>query len=696
MSWRLPAWGTSILVLFGALSASPCNAAERATAGADRDTIYVLPGIDVEEERPATDLEATSGAGVASVQIVDELPSRITTTSELLSTTPGVHVRRYGGMGAYSAVSIRGSNPNQVSFYLDGVPLNQSQFGVVNAADLPLAALERVEVYRSAAPVRFADAGGGVVHLVTRQAEKPEARARLSYGDFDTRHGNAWVTLARPRASLFASYGLLGSRGAFFFLDDNATPFNAADDEIALRQNNAFEQHGLTAKLDIALGSLAAAGGPPSPRISSGSAGRLILGVDFFTKHTGLPGISAYQASLARFDTRRAMASATWESPAFVDRSLELRTQIFGLSVREEFRDLENELGTGEQSTGDRTDSYGLRQEGWITAGPWQQRLGLVGEWKREEYQPRNLLAEEERGRVSRRDVMALGAETRLVPWDSRVSLFGDIRYEKAGDEFPEGPAFAGGPSRASIERVSENARFHLGLLLALPAGLSLRANAASANRLPSLFELYGNRGTVVGNRDLVSERVDTQDLGLGWGTRPEARLRAGTQLSMYRTDARDLILFVQNSQNTSVAQNVAGALLQGVEAAFSLGFGGLSLSANWTHQYTQDRSPAPFWNGNQLPGRPPHELFSRTQFETRRWRLFHEYDYVSENYLDRANRRRVEARHLHHAGAGLFLVSRSLELTAEVRNLTDNQVHDVSAYPLPGRAFAITLEARL
>jgi outer membrane receptor protein involved in Fe transport len=289
-----------------------------------------------------------------------------------------------------------------------------------------------------------------------------------------------------------------------------------------------------------------------------------------------------------------------------------------------------------------------------------------------------------------------LGIEDRIVPWADRLALFGDLRYQRADDDFPAGPAFAGGPERPAVNGTLENARFHLGLLLSLPAGISMRANAARRHRLPTLFELYGNRGTVVGSRDLVPERLDTQDLGIVWHWRGGDRLRLGAEGSLYRTDAENLILFIQNSQNTSVAQNISGALLQGIETAFSLTFRGFHLSANWTYQYTEDRSAAPFWNGNQLPGRPPHEVFSRAQYETRLWRIFHEYQFVSENFLDRANRRLLEARHLHHAGAGLFLLPGRLELTVEVRNLSDNQVHDVAAYPLPGRAFAFTLETRL
>jgi hypothetical protein len=50
----------------------------------------------------------------------------------------------------------------------------------------------------------------------------------------------------------------------------------------------------------------------------------------------------------------------------------------------------------------------------------------------------------------------------------------------------------------------------------------------------------------------------------------------------------------------------------------------------------------------------------------------------------------------MHNVGVGVLLARRALRLTAEIRNLTDNQVQDVAAYPLPGRSGALTAEVRL
>ena len=62
----------------------------------------------------------------AFVEIIPVKGTSSTTLADLLSSAVGVQVKRYGGLGSFSTVSIRGSTAEQVVVYLDGVPLNQA------------------------------------------------------------------------------------------------------------------------------------------------------------------------------------------------------------------------------------------------------------------------------------------------------------------------------------------------------------------------------------------------------------------------------------------------------------------------------------------------------------------------------------------------------------------------------------------
>ncbi len=68
------------------------------------------------------------------------------------------------------------------------------------------------------------------------------------------------------------------------------------------------------------------------------------------------------------------------------------------------------------------------------------------------------------------------------------------------------------------------------------------------------------------------------------------------------------------------------------------------------------------------------------------------ELDFASGNYVDPANLVPVPRRLLIGAGASLELDHGHVRVTASVNNLIDASVFDVLAYPLPGRAFYLTV----
>ena len=64
----------------------------------------------------------------------------------------------------------------------------------------------------------------------------------------------------------------------------------------------------------------------------------------------------------------------------------------------------------------------------------------------------------------------------------------------------------------------------------------------------------------------------------------------------------------------------------------------------------------------------------------------------LRRHFLDRANLRPVPVRLVHSLG-GDIAVPASTVLVWEVRNLTDDQVADLWGYPLPGRAYFLSLK---
>jgi iron complex outermembrane receptor protein len=166
-------------------------------------------------------------------------------------------------------------------------------------------------------------------------------------------------------------------------------------------------------------------------------------------------------------------------------------------------------------------------------------------------------------------------------------------------------------------------------------------------------------------------------------------------EYAYFASDTDDLIVFVQNSQATAQARNIGAAEIRGHEVSWSLtAFRHVRLYGNYTLQEALDTSGT-FNRGNVLPGRPRHELHQAIELFAEIGKLVYEFDYIGENFLDRANAFVVDSRALHNVGLTLLPFGKALKLTFEVKNITDNRLADVRGFPLPGRSFFGTVEGR-
>jgi iron complex outermembrane receptor protein len=228
------------------------------------------------------------------------------------------------------------------------------------------------------------------------------------------------------------------------------------------------------------------------------------------------------------------------------------------------------------------------------------------------------------------------------------------------------------------------------------PGGFELRANVARAERPPDFLELFGNQGNVIGNPSLRPERTGNADLGLAWSRAWERGRMLSLEVAHFESRAEDLVVYVHYSQSSVRAENVARATMRGEELSLRLAMArGIGVTGSFTHLVTRDEGPVPFWHGNQLPLRPPVQVFTRAEWAPGRLRLTASLEYIGANYLDRANLRPVPDR-LPVGASIAFEPGGGLRLTLEGKNLGDDRIADVGGFPLPGRAVFASCELSL
>ncbi len=571
----------SLLVLALAATVARARAADERREELGEVVVTAPPAPEAARARDPT--------AFATVVDATSAPGRVETLAEALADSVGVQVRRFGGLGDFSTVSIRGSSAGQVQVYLDGVPLGRAANETVNLADLPLDAVDHVEVYRSATPLAFAQSGpGGVVNVVTRQpGDTPLNGASVSYGSFATRK----VDLARSARAgdfdylAFAHY--LGSQGDFTFLNDLGTTANPADDRVERRRNNAFDLGDLTARLGWR-----PAGGPLAVALTS----------DTFAKEEGVPGAGSLQARDAHLGTLRQLGHLDLDLTPAAGLPLEAGGGAYVLQERQAFRDRSGQVALVPVDVEDETTAAGAQAlvRGALGA---HQVPGLLLAASHERFAERDRLAaaaEPERTRLRATVV----AEDEVLALGERVSVVPGLRWEVFRDDFPG----AGGQSSAGGAGVRDFLSPRLGLRVAPHPALTLLANVGRWAREPNLSELFGTRGVIVGNPRLRPETAFNRDGGFRLAVPPRGPLaHAALEYAYFDNQIDDLIILVQNSQRVVRPENVTAADVRGHEV--SLGgrlWERLGLAANYTHQQARDTGEVTFLRGKQLPGRLP------------------------------------------------------------------------------------------
>ena len=594
---------------------------------------------------------------------------------QVLDAATGLNIRRYGGLGSFSTVSIRGSTAEQVQVFLDGVPLNSASGGGVDIGRLPLAGVQQIEIHRGNVPSQLGgNSIGGVVHMRTRGLDAPEhTRLNASGGSFRTRQ------LGLSHGSRLGPWSYLSlldysaSDNTFRFWDDNGTEYNNQDDEWATRRNSDFSSLRLLNKVGRAIGTY-----------------RLQVHSTLDWSHKGLPGLGNNQSLSTRFDTWRHMVEANLYGARASGHTFRLKS--YYTEQRDTYKDLLGEVGTGLQHQHNATQSYGLHGEVGILM-PSEILSNVFASIHQERFTPRNRLRPERSAYTNRRRSATLGIQ-------AEKSLLGDRLAAHVGGqgEWQKNRFLTPGPLVFSpdITHRSSDALWgiRMGLSARLNAQFNVQIHRGIYRRAPSFFELFGDRGAVMGNPDLQRETGHNSDIGLMYrSTDARPTTLSLFELTYYHNRVSDLIRFIHNSQQVSRPYNIGQALLRGLEARWQVqALSLLTLSGNYTYQRAENRAPFSFERGNDLPNAPRHRLSNRLDMARSSWQCWFEYQRESQHYLDRANLRPVARRTLYHGGLRRDLKP-STALAFEVRNITDNQVADLWGYPLPGRSYMMTLD---
>jgi iron complex outermembrane receptor protein len=633
-------------------------------------TVQAEDPADIGEIRVEADTEqevAEAPSSFATVIRPEEENATFENVSELISAAPGVTSRSLGGLGQFSTVSIRGSSPEQVSVYLDGVRLNTASGGAFDFSTIPLDAIDRIEVIRGGGVTQFgSDAIGGVINIITKTAgEKRAIEAFAGGGSFTTIKVGSSYRERFKKNSLTLSWTHLQSKGDFTF-KTNATALSGAPSGIGggrtyTRIHNGFISESFLAQWEH--------------KFSENFKLRILN--DFFFTDRQVPGTEGettllYPTNLLEAKERifRNTNSITVALNKFFIDQIQFNGGVTNNLDINRFKDPSPALGNPIDVT---TDNYSLnpflKWEVFLDHKIINQIITLRYDYRYDYLSDSSPLPLTLLTGQKTRHINSLFLQDEIAFLDDKIIFLPSARYEDASD-FPDDVSFKGGLKVSPLK------------------WLTFKTNFEKTYRYPNFNELYfPDQGYIRGNPNLNKEKAWNLDAGFNIKTK-----YASLEVAYFRNWVDNLIIFVPISATTIAPVNTFKVNIQGVE---------VGLTAK-PIKYVRTRVSYTFLdahyasNNNQLPGRPKHEFYARLDL-SHDWgkkfggTIFGKFNYRGAVPINAANSVFLAARSQLDLGINLRF-AKHYYLIFEVKDVTNVQTYDARGFPLPRRSFFATL----
>jgi vitamin B12 transporter len=629
------------------------------------------PKITVLGKRPEANPEEETELNATSIPIQVRGAQ---TLGETLSKSPSIDVRESGGEGSIPSLFIRGQDPKQARFFLEGFPLTDAEFNQGNINLVPIGALAQADIYPEGSPVVLGEDGlGGAVNFTFVPLKESQNTVSLRGGSYEYANASANVALASIPMTINVDY--TQSMENYIYYDDNGTPFNPSDDQLLTRSGNQFRRLLILPRTDFSLS--------PGHEISAFSLNAMTL--------TDIPGPvpAPTNGSLSQFFQLNGI-----KYKGALSKQAEIRATLYSRL------DLESLRASPGDNTINSSDSSGLSVGGKIRADVRPSSIleleSLAGlTWENYQIQVPGLTSGSS---GSSRTEVPLGASGKI-----NVSSWGTIKpallahYYLYQSETP-GPTYLLFSPRIGFS--------------ATPVSfLEMHLTGGNYYRAPTMYELYGSPMGVNPNSSLTYETAVQSDVG--------AVIKLSKPLSWVRSirfsydffvsRGHNLIAFIQNSPETQVATNIGESWITGHELALETRLPlNLRLQTGASFLYSVNLSDVSYEIGKQLPDRPPYRLQGGLSYETQRMGLGYNLSVYGPLYWDVANLKQMSPFTEH--GAYVFWNTKTFgTFTLEAKNLTDvitayssygNGIGSESildnttayyGYPAPGRRFYLT-----
>ena len=693
-------------------SIAPVNAAKSSE-------VTVLDGLSVEDESEMETAPVDTKTKAESVKVLDtkELQGSSATIAEATNRSSGVKVRQSGGLGGESKINIRGMEGRNVKVLIDGVPVDNGN-GSLSVNDIPIDKIDRIEVYKSYVPERFATDGmGGVINVVTKNLPKSSITGSYSFGSFNTHKASldakyVWVTDSVKNRAIETGVS------AYYNYSDNDYDFTTPYmDTTVTRHHDRYDSYSIAPfvnlnnfyfdriSLDASFGGMDKEIQSTAHRVEEATADAFGYGLSLgLEKQNIVQGLSA--ALSVNFN---------YSKDRVVDTS---HVYFFGWD-KENFRN--SKMAYGELSPGGVTH---IERKNYTVVLPWNvdyafnksHKLTWSGLYRYESQNPTDKLAKtgqkvNKAGFPGNSNSVVTGLSAENNFWDERIQNVVGIKgyfYSIAAEDDGE----------KRIQQLTEdgvnnkNFGFSENLRIQALPQFAVKGGYQHSLRFPTREEIFGDGMYVQCAPNLKPEFSDNFTAGAELDLdKIPLLLRLHLEFNWFYLLMDDRIYWNNYASIPRPYYNSVGTKTSGFEIETAIDVNEyIALSFNLTKQDAESRETDMSYGiakGLTVPNTPTFymnfgaefhigDLFLRDDFFKLYWFANYTDDYYYSWKVSEKQDRTIPSSFSQDLGVEYSILANKFSWSFEIRNFTDELVYDKYGESKSGRAFATKVKFSL
>jgi outer membrane cobalamin receptor len=503
------------------------------------------------------------------------------TLADILQSVNGIQIRQISGIGNPVSVSIRGSSSKQVQLYIDGQLINDNQFGGFDLNQIPTEQIESIEISKNQAIGTGATPIGGVIRINTYNPIEDTAKLTLAAGSFGYQEVNVLFNKAFKSHSLSFGGHYVNSDNDYDFLVPQTFEDSSKSAEQALKNNEftkktffindifQFDQH------------------------------QIRFNVQYNDQEKSLPNYqnnSPENSSALNSDNLRYSYQHQWLSDLSWLESIEFEAYA-------EDKD-ERYISSPDSIRGDINDYETTKHHaGFKPLFTWNTfKLMPFISLNKQKFtsvsthngQPTQCNGISSCDISAQQDQLNIGSRFEWQPDSMPIEayvLFSNLQEKNSNVALNQ-------PNSEKLKTDENYQTTELGVSYKHNK-IKITANLSDGVRTPTLYELFGDRGSFKGNDNLLPEEAKTASLGAQYSHKA-----LSISSSIYQQKLENSIVAIFNSSNVGSYSNVSDADLLGFEIQVSYQLStqfALTLQTNVIDSETESEFVA--FNDKKLPG---------------------------------------------------------------------------------------------